>query len=289
MVPKTLVVLFLSACLPLCGCRKEAPRANVPPPRVVTFSPALTNLAFQMGLGEHVVGVTTRCTLPSGQERKRVGDRLTVSAEAILEVQPDILMIQQNASDFAALAKISPAIKIEHFDIERLSDIPAAMKRVGGLCGDAAAGERAASEFQAKLDAVASRVKDKPRPKVLFVMVMGAEQPGTGGRDSFIHDMIVAAGGEDAGARFSRWVNLDMETMMSLSPEVLVCWTNPGEEAAVRKRWESLRSMPAVAGGRVYVVSDPNWTIPSVTTARLTADLAEMIHPSAASAPGVRP
>jgi hypothetical protein len=37
----------------------------------------------------------------------------------------------------------------------------------------------------------------------------------------------------------------------------------------------------------VYVVSDPNWTIPSALTAKLTGELADMIHgksPVAASA-----
>jgi iron complex transport system substrate-binding protein len=214
--------------------------------------------------------------LPPGQERPRVGDRFSVSVESILAVEPDVLLVQQNPADFAAVQRLRPAVKVEHFDIERLADIPAAMRRVGLLCGDVAAGERAAGEFQLRLEAVANRVKGLPRPRVLFVI--GYEKPGTGGRNSFIHDMIEAAGGLDAGEKYSRWADLGMESILALSPDVLVCWVDPGQERQAKARWQSLKALPAVAAGKVFVVSDPNWTIPTGKIARLTGDLADMIH-----------
>jgi iron complex transport system substrate-binding protein len=271
-----MLILTVLASLPLAGCRKEAPRQAAASPRVVTFAPALTDMTFAMGLGEHVVGVTTRCTLPAGQERPRLGDPLSVSAESILAVEPDVLMIQQNPVAFAAVQRLRPSVKIEHFDIERLADIPAAMRRIGMLCGDAAAGERAAGDFQSQLDAVAKRVKGLSRPRVLFVI--GYENPGTGGRSSFTHDMIEKAGGVDAAEKYPRWANLGMESILSLAPDVLVCWVDPGQEEQARARWQSFKTLPAVAGQKVFVVSDPNWTIPTGKIAKLTADLADMIH-----------
>jgi iron complex transport system substrate-binding protein len=275
-VLRIMLILTVFAWLPLAGCRKEAPRQAAVTPRVVTFSPALTDMAFAMGLGEHVVGVTTRCTLPAGEERPRVGDRFSVSVESILAVEPDVLMVQQNPADFAAVQRLRPAVKLEHFDIERLADIPAAMRRIGALCGDAAAGERAAGEFQSELDAVAKRVKGLPRPRVLFVI--GYEKPGTGGRSSFIHDMIEAGGGQDAGEKYPRWADLGMETILDLAPDVLVCWVDPGQERQAGAKWQSFKTLPAVAKGKLFIVSDPNWTIPTGRLAKLTADLADMIH-----------
>jgi iron complex transport system substrate-binding protein len=273
---RIMLMLTVWASLLLAGCRKEVPRQQAPLPRVVTFSPALTDMTFAMGLGDHVVGVTTRCTLPPGHERPRVGDRFSVSAESILAVEPDVLLVQQNPADFAAVQRLRPAVKVEHFDIERLADIPAAMRRIGTLCGDAALGDRAAGQFQLQLDAVASRVKGLPRPRVLFVI--GYEKPGTGGRSSFIHDMIEAAGGVDAGEKYPRWADLGMESILNLAPDVLVCWVDPGQEEQARARWQSFKALPAVAGQKVFVVSDPNWTIPTGKIAKLTADLADMIH-----------
>ena len=271
-------IVLASLALPSAGCRKEAPRQAAASPRVVTFAPAITDMTFAMGLGDHVVGVMTGCALPPGQERPPVGDMFSVNTEEILAVEPDVLMVQQNPADFAAVRRLRPSVKLEHFDIERLADIPAAMKRIGTLCGDAAAGERAAGEFQSQLDAVAKRVKGLPRPRVLFVI--GYESPGTGGRSSFVHDMIEVAGGVDAGEKYPRWANLGMESILGLAPDVLVCWVNPGQEEQARARWQSFKALPAVAGQKVFVVSDPNWTIPSGKLAKLTADLADMIHGS---------
>ncbi len=271
-----MLIVTVSAALPLAGCRKETARGPAAAPRVVTFSPALTDMTFAMGLGDHVVGVITGCTLPAGQQRPPVGDMFSVSAESILAVEPDVLMVQQNPADFAAVRRLRPAVKVEHFDIERLADIPAAMRRIGTLCGNAAAGERAAGEFQSQLDAVANRVKGLSRPRVLFVI--GYEKPGTGGRSSFIHDMIETAGGVDAGEKYARWADLGMESILALSPDVLICRVDPGQEEQAKALWQSFKALPAVAGGKVFVVSDPNWTIPTGKIAKLTGDLADMIH-----------
>ncbi len=71
--------------------------------------------------------------------------------------------------------------------------------------------------------------------------------------------------------------------MLSLNPEVLVCWVSPSQESAARARWGSFTSLPAVAAGRVFIVTDPDWTIPSARTAELAGKLADMIHPQPAS------
>ena len=53
------MLVMLLVCLG--GCRREAVRPDAPRPRVVTYSPALTRIVFYLGLGEHVVGVSSQC------------------------------------------------------------------------------------------------------------------------------------------------------------------------------------------------------------------------------------
>lgn len=286
---KTYLLLGLTAAMVTAGaaCNAKPPRPNAPRPRTATMSPALTDLTFQMGLGDHVVGISGFAHLPAGEDRVRLGDRADSNAENILSVQPDLLMIQQNPHDFDAVKKLRPSVRIEHFTIERLADIPAAMMRIGQLLGNPQAGVRAGKTFESQLAGVREKMKGAQRPQVLFVM--GYERPGTGGGASFIHDMIETAGGQDAGAEYKRWANLDYESILKLSPEVVVCWVDPGQEQAAVGRWQEFRTLPAVVNHRVYIVSDPNWTIPTGKTPEMVAKLAEMIHPELSQTPSTLP
>lgn len=278
------LLLALLAAAAALSCRPATPADPVPPPRVVSFSPAITGLLFDMGLGDHVVGVTTYCRLPAGQKRPVVGDRLAVNAESILAVRPDLLLVQQDLKDFQALRKLRPNLPIEALTIETLSDIPTAMVRLGQLVNAPSAGVAAATTFNTKLQALRQRVEPLTHPRVLFVI--GYESPGTGGRNSFIHDMIVAAGGDDVAVGYERWASLGLEDMLKLNPDVLICWVNPGQESLARERWQRYSALPAVRNGRVFVRSEPTWTIPGAHSADLACQLAEMIHqPSGPGAP----
>jgi iron complex transport system substrate-binding protein len=289
MLAASLTAMAAGVALP--GCRRAAAPTNVPPPRIVTYSPALTGMLFDMGLGDHVVGVTGQCQLPPGQARPVVGDSYSVNAEAIAAVEPDLVLIQQKPEVFDALRKVKPNVRIEHFDIETLADIAAALERIGKLAGDEKLGVRAREGFHARLAEVRQQMKDSPRPKVLFLIAYQYDKPGTGGERSFVHELIDIAGGADAAGRYTRWADLDASTILSLQPDVLVVWTRPSSLDQARQYWQGFAGLN-VPKDRIFVVTDPNWTIPSPRIADLAGELAKMVHPQAAttSAPaGVRP
>lgn len=290
-LPLFLVFVLLVLAGTLVDCRKQSACPEASRPRIVTFSPALTEMAFDMGLGGHIVGVTTRCNLPDGQNRPRVGDRLTVIAEPILAVEPEVVLVQQDERDFQAVVQLRPLTRIEHFNIERVAEIPIAMERLGAICGRPELGQQAAEKFRKELSAVEGKRAGSSRPAVLFAM--GSEAPGTGGKHSFIHDMIISAGGRDVGEKYKKWATLDMESVLALAPEVVVCWVDPGQEERARQRWQTMKSLPAVAAGKVFIVSDPKWTIPSSRLPQYIEQLSEMIHavatPATSAAPEAKP
>jgi iron complex transport system substrate-binding protein len=247
----------------------------------VSFSPALTDLLFDMGLGDHVVGVTNYCMLPSGQtDIPAVGDRTRVSAEAILAVKPDVVLIQQNPQDFGAVRNIAPAVRIEHVRLETLLDVAAAVEQVGGIVGRQDLARSQGKAFTDKIEALRRQAGQQPRAKVLFTL--GYERPGTGGAGTFVDEMITLAGGLNAAAErgYTGWPNLNRENILAMAPEVVVCQVAAGQEEQGRQYWQSFGDLPAVKSKRVFVVTDRRWTIPSMRSADLAAQLAEMVRSS---------
>ena len=127
--------ILLLAGLILAGCPRDLPRPDAPHPRVVSFSPAITTMLFEMGLADHVVGVTTYCTIPEGIEIPVVGSQLNIRAEPIVAVKPDVLLTQTTPARFETVRKLMPDITIEYFRIETLTDIAKPMARIAAVLG----------------------------------------------------------------------------------------------------------------------------------------------------------
>lgn len=277
------IAVWVALPILVLGCPHTAfasPADGQAMPRIVTFSPSLTDIAFEIGLGDAVVGVTDYCTLPAGEQRPRLGNALNFSSEQLLSVDPDIIVTQTSAERFAGVRDIAPEIRVEQFSIETLADVPAAAVRLARLAGRPELAEPHVAEFERKLSLVRSRVAGLGERRVLFVM--GTDRPAVAAGDNFIADLIAVAGGVNAGADIpgrQRWIQTHIDHIAAARPEVIVCQSHTDDPDKARDYWLGWRELPAAEAGRVFVVTDRTWTIPTLDLADKAERLAEMIHP----------
>ncbi len=255
---------------------------DAPHPRIVCYAPALTDMMFQLGLGDHVVGVTKWCMPP---EPRPVLGELKVNAEEILSVEPDIILIQQDESQFAGVKRLRPQVRIEHFRVETIGDIAATIQRLAELAGKPEVGVRKRAEFEAGLAQVRHSVSGLPALKVLFIM--GYERPMCAGKNTFMNDMIQAVGAVNVAAAhgYSGYTAIDREILQEMAPDVIICYLEEGREAGAKEYFQKLKDVPAVRDGKVRFVGDRRWTIWSYTGERLPV-LAELVH---GKTPGDKP
>ncbi len=274
------LALAISAAA-LGGCDADAPRPAQAGPRVVSLTPAVTAMMFDMGFGEHVVGVTRFCKLPDGVERPSVGDALTLDTESVLAIEPDVIFTQSRPEKFRGVVDVRPSVRVVQLRLEELADIPAAMRTIGEAIGKGETADTRAAAFEAKIAAVRAAAADKPRPDVLFVM--GTDRPSVTAEGTFVGDLIEAAGGRNAARDIpgrARWRSTQIEAILKAAPDVVICQVlDPAEAPAAEAYWCQWDALPAARTGRVFVVTDPGWTIPSPRLAELAEKLAEMIHP----------
>jgi len=246
----------------------------------VSFSPAITQILFDMGLGGQVVGVTRFCRLPAGVERPRVGDAFNISTDAILAVRPDVIFAQTSPEKFKGVRAAKPDVKVIELRLERLSAVPAAIERIGEVVARRDLAAACGAAFAARLEIVRKRAAGRPRPRVLFVM--GTDRPTAAGSGNFVHDLIELAGGRNVGAEIpgeTRWRRTHIDAIAKVAPDVLICQVlAKGADADARAYWLRWKDLPAAASGRVHVVTEPDWSIPSTRLADLALRLAEMIH-----------
>ena len=126
-----LIVLGLIAALALAILlRSFMPTANTPeitiedgerPARIISMAPSVTEVLFAVGAGDQVAGVTRYCDYPPEAARcPQVGGYLDPSYEAVLTLQPDLIVIlsEQESSAGRMFREMGlEVLTVEHRDL----------------------------------------------------------------------------------------------------------------------------------------------------------------------------
>jgi iron complex transport system substrate-binding protein len=162
------------------------------------------------------------------------------------------------------------------------------MRTLGERTGHAAQADAAVRALQARVDAVRARVAGKPRPRTL--LVFGREHGAlrniyaSAGR-GFLHDMLVAAGGDDVLSDIDREsAQLSTEQILSRAPEVVLELNaanrlNEADLKAVLDPWSALSAVPAVRNRRVIVLTGSGLAVPGPRVADGIEQMARALHP----------
>ncbi len=286
--PSLTAAVLAVGLLLACGRAKERRNHHSPTRelRLVSLSPAMTDILFDMGLGPQVVGVSRFCLVPAGHKKKVVGDMLTAETELLLSVRPTHVFLQGPSKRLQNLTRLDPSIDLVSFKLHDISEILRAVDKIGELTRRAHLARRARAAFQQKLERVRLLVNGRSTKRVAFVLDSGAHQIMAAGPGTFIDDLIRAAGGTNAakdlpGRQF--WRKTDPESLLAARPHVLICQVDPSQPNATRRalqQWSRYLNQPGIILERVEVVSDRRWTFPSTRVADLAEPMARIIHPS---------
>jgi iron complex transport system substrate-binding protein len=277
------------ACRPAPEPVKREATAE-PPMRIVSLAPSVTEVLFALDLGDRVVGVTRYCDNPPEARRlPRVGGYLDLSYEAVLGLDPDLVIgIQDHREAFERLTQLGVAtLRVDQHDVE---GILASIERIAGACGVPERGRRLVAGIEDRLALVADRTRGLPRPRALVVVGRDA---GTGelrsvwvaGRSTFYDDVLRLAGGVNAaGPSAAAYPELSREGLLHIDPDIIVDLLADLEQRDLDAEtaladWSGLSILRAVRSRRLHVLEHEYAVIPGPRVAELVESFARLLHP----------
>lgn len=255
MKPLSVTILFL--CSTLLAFRTGGAECN----RVVTLSPALTEVAYALGLGPRVVGVSKFVDVPAEAQLKPVvGGLLDPNIEKILSLQPDAIFAQREQVEaLQALRRMGAPLYIH--DHQSVRGILESIRLMGERCQVGAAAEKLLSSMNASLLRVrASQRAGSPRVMVVIAEDAGGSVGGSfwvSGGDGYYAELLTIAGGQNINSGNTvGMATLSMEGVLQLRPDVVLMITTPGLDAQTvtaqfAASWKTLFpmvTMPRVRG-----------------------------------------
>ena len=276
---RELIVVLLAAALPAGAA--QTPR------RIVSVSPAITELLYGIGAFDRVVAVTEFCLYPpEARSLPKVGGWSTPSVERVVSFRPDLVAISDAQGPFLRAPLQKLGIHVEIVKSQTIGDAFEAMAALGKATGNERRAAELASRTRADLETVRRRAASLAHPTVLAIV---DRTPGTL-RDlyavttgSFLAELIEMAGGKlVVGSTRSGYGRISKETVLAENPDVILdilpasqTTTGPHPESA----WNELPEIQAVRRGRVHVVREEFVPHDSQMIGRTAALFAHLLHP----------
>ncbi len=195
------------------------------PKKIVTCSPAMTELVFSLGKGECLVGRTSLCNYPAEAEKVPVvlEDLYTPNLETIVAAQPDLVLVDSMISKDAydELAKLGCTV-VSFNDETKVDGVYDKIQKLGEILNASDKAEKVISDMKAKIDSVNDAIKDnKMKPTVYYVVGFGEGGDYTATGDTFVNDILSKAGVDNVAKSATGWV-YNVEDLVMQDPNIII-------------------------------------------------------------------
>jgi iron complex transport system substrate-binding protein len=253
------------------------------PQRIVSLSPANTEIAYALGAGDRLVGRTEWDDFPpEAAELVPVAAFTGVNIEQLVALEPDLVLAAGNSftppDDIERMRELGyPVVVIYAPDVP---GVMADIELIGSAIGVTAEAESLSAQMASQFELIGEAVAGiEARPRTFYQVGSEPEifAPAPG---SFVADMVSLAGGDPiTTADAAAWA-IPLEQLVVADPEVIILGdANYGvcpDDVAARPGWDE---MTAVLNGDVRAVDDVPITRPGPRLAQGLASLARAIHP----------
>jgi ABC-type Fe3+-hydroxamate transport system substrate-binding protein len=256
----------------------DTTRLAAPASRVVSLSPASTELVFALGAGEHLVGRTRWCDYPAAAAKvPDVGDGIPPNLEAVLAQHPDLVLLYRSAQNSDAAARFRAAgIAVLTLRLDQLDDVARLARLLGPALGRQASGDSLAAGLETALREIrATRARETTPPPSLLLLAWD-QPPIAIGAGSFQSEIVNLAGGRNLFADImTPSAPVSIEAIAARNPDFILTGDSILPAYTTRPEW---RVVPAVARRRFIHFGDPAFGRPSPRAPQLIAALRQRIQ-----------
>ncbi len=194
-----------------------------PPKRIISLVPSITELLYDLGLFENIVGRTKFCVHPKEALRAipKIGGTKNVNFDRVLALQPDLIIANKEENDKSQIEQLSQHFPVWISDIANFGEAMEMIDYLGGIVGKQAEADKIVKDSNALLEQL------KPSKIQRAAYLIWQKPYMTIGKDTYIHDMLGHAGYENIFGEQTRYPSFTLEELEARQPEVMLLSSEP--------------------------------------------------------------
>jgi len=266
------------------------------PQKIVSLTPATTEILFAIGAGSRVVATTDFDDYPpEAVPLPDVASYTSVDVEKIVGLGADLVIAGGNSfNPPAAVAQLrSLHVPVVVTYGATVADVLDDIRLVGKASGEAATADALATQMHKQFDIVRASTAGVAHPKV-FYEIDATSKIYTAAKDSFLEEMLEIAGAEPVTTGSTTQFEISLEALVQANPTLILLGdafygANVGvtpDQVAKRPGWGDIA---AVKSGSIIAVHDLVITRPGPRLVQGLLELLRAIHPEVPPPPSLAP
>lgn len=258
------------------------------PEKIISLIPSNTEIAFALGLGDEVVGVSDYDNYPkeTADIAKIGGSEFNV--EKIISLKPDLVLAHASSAHNATegLQQLRDA-GIDVVVVNNATDFAGvyeSINTIGKATGVTEEANELVEDMKEKMTDIkekAAKIAEKDQ-KSVYVEVSGEPSIYTTGKNTFMQEMLDTINAQNVVTE-EGWIQVDQEAIIKKNPDVIIttygsyATEDPVKKLLSRKGWEDVTAVKEKA---VADVDSDTVTRPGPRLVEGVEELAKAVYPN---------
>jgi ABC-type Fe3+-hydroxamate transport system substrate-binding protein len=215
-----------------------------PATRIVSLVPHATEMLFNIGAGDLIQATVAFADYPeAARQLPRVGDYNALNIEAIISLEPDLLIAFSSGANLAQINRLRQlGYPVFTSDPQTFPDIERTLRQFGDLTGRETSAGQTADAFMAGIAELHEMYANK-RPLSVFYQVWDDPIITLNG-DTFVSDTIRLCGGVNVFAELAMpSPQVSLEAVINKNPEVIVTGASDSGGDSLWDQWPQLQAV----------------------------------------------
>jgi ABC-type Fe3+-hydroxamate transport system substrate-binding protein len=200
---------------------------SYPPKRIVSLVPSLTELLFDLGLDEEVVGLTKFCIHPIDKFARciKVGGTKKLNIELIKEIKPDLIIANKEENTMADVDELADLFPVWVSDINTLEDAKQTILQIGELIDRQPEASYLIHLISAGFSDLQTLALERGIDKKVAYLIWKKPYMAAG-INTYISDILELNGMRNV-VKSSRYPQLDLSELAALNPDLVFLSSEP--------------------------------------------------------------
>lgn len=192
--------------------------------RIVSLVPSLTELLFQLGLVDQIVGRTKFCIHPSDSVSliPKIGGTKNVNIQKVIDLNPDLIIANKEENTKEDVEALESTFHVHVSHISNYEEAIEAIKDIGLLTNRQIEAESLVAAINSKFSNLEHIQTSK---RVAYIIWQNPYM--TVGADTFIHDMLRRCGFINVFHDQTRYPTFSAAELIDLKPDIILLSSEP--------------------------------------------------------------
>nr|WP_199157076.1 helical backbone metal receptor [Pedobacter sp. ASV2] len=200
---------------------------NFPPKRIISVVPSQTELLFDLGLDQEVIGLTKFCIHPIEKfaERTKVGGTKKLNIDLIKDLKPDLIIGNKEENTQSDIEELAASFPVWMSDIFTLDDAIKTITQIGELVDRVPEASYLNHLINAGFTDLKTLALQNHIDKKVAYLIWRKPYMAAG-KNTFIDDVLLTNGMTNVISQ-QRYPQLNLEQLKTLNPEIVLLSSEP--------------------------------------------------------------